>query len=605
MKYRLLLFLRFYAFGLLLFVVQKPIFLLLEHSVTGPMQMSDWLQIVWHGLPLDIATAAYITVPYGLLLCFSPYLKNKTIRLISDIYIGVVLALVVLIQIADIGTYPAWQFRLDKTVFIYLSSPREVLACAEWWVWLLAAVSFVLLYAVAWGGYCLMVRRFIDKLSPCGYAACLVMFVLTALLFLPIRGGVTVSTLNTGRVYFSDNQAYNQAAINPVFNLFESLGNSDFDVSRYTYMSDEEEQRFFSQLMPQQTAGFESIFTTDKPNIFLVILESFSANVIEPLGGEPHVTPHLNRYCNEGVLFASTYASSFRTDRGVVSVLSGFPGQPTASLMTVPSKADKLPFLSADLHRNGYNLKFYYGGDENFTSMRSYLISGGFTERVCDQNFPVNQRLSKWGVHDHLLFNRVVEELHDTPQPFMKTILTLSSHEPFDVPASRRFDDNYVNSVAYTDSCIGSFVEHLRASDLWSNSIVIFVSDHGYPYPNTVKNHEPERYHIPMLMVGGAIKRPMCIQKICSQIDLAPTLLAQLGIDNRAYAFGKNVLDSAYTTPFAFYSFVDGFGLVCDSDTVVYDAKANQILIEGDTCQTHLKQSQAFVQRIYKAISNL
>lgn len=605
MKGRIFLFLRFYAFWSLVYVLQKPMFMLAELPNLSGMDWRGWLSVPLHGLPLDLSVAAYVTVLFGLLLCASPFLKNTVVRRISDCYAAVLITVTLLIQLADIGTYPSWGFRLDRTVFIYLTSPKNVLACAEWWVWLLGVLAFAAAFWLLWRCYGIVVGKKIDALQPAGYKTSVVCFLLTALLFLPIRGSLSTSTMNTGRVYFSQDLRLNQAAINPAFNLFESLSGDTFDAGRYTYMSADAAADSLENLLPRGVQRTEHLLRSDRPNIFLIVWESGSANTMEPLGGAAGVTPNFNRYCAEGVLFTQVYASSFRTDRGVVAVLSGFPGQPTASLMTVPSKARHLPFLSRDLQRAGYSLKFYYGGDEDFTNMRSYLVSAGFDERVCDKSFPIEQRASKWGAHDHLLFGRMADELHDTPQPFLKMALTSSSHEPFEVPLQKRFDDIYLNSMAYTDSCLGAFVEDLRRSDLWEKSLVVVVADHGFRYPDTIDHYGAARYHVPILMLGGAVLQPQRVDKICSQIDLAPTLLAQLDLDNGGYRFGKNVMDSAYTQPFAFYSFVDGFGLVTAGDTVVYDAKADQILHQTIPDSANLTRAKAYMQSVYSAINGL
>ena len=284
--------------------------------------------------------------------------------------------------------------------------------------------------------------------------------------------------------------------------------------------------------------------------------------------------------------------------------MSAFPGQPTSSLMTVPYKSQHLPQLSKSLAPHGYSLKFWYGGDEDFTNMRSYLINGGFAERVNDHSFPVSERLSKWGVHDHLLFSRAVREISNRRDsaPHLDVILSLSSHEPFEVPASQRFDNIYLNSIAYTDSCLGAFIDSLRCCPRWDSTLVVLVADHGYPYPATLQNFEPKRYHIPVIFCGGAVTAPVRIDRVCSQTDVVPTLLAQMGIDHSEYLFGKNALDSL-GTPFAFYSFNDGFGLITATDTVVVDAKSDRLLLGS---HSHAEQqARAFVQRVMETIDSL
>ena len=593
-------FFKYYLFWLLFFLVQKPIFMLANLSLMGDMSWQDWLLVPWHALPLDLSVASYIMVFFGLLMVAACFCPARLIARISDVYTAILLLVAVVLFGTDLGVFPAWGFHPDKTLFIYLASPKEVLACAPWYVWVFGMIAML----VAWVGCFLLYRRWMRDLDQLqkpstlsrriGYGVG--MFLLTGALFLPIRGSVTTSTMNTGRVYFSDNQMLNQAAVNPIFNLIESMSVLPFDTQRYTYMPSEEAQALVSELLPEQGAP-EKVLTIARPNIVFFILESFSQNAWEAM-------PCLRQLANEGIYFSQVAASSFRTDRGVLATLSGFPGQPTSSLMVVPGKSQHLPQLGKSLGNEGYRLKFWYGGDEDFTNMRSYLISGGFLERVNDHSFPVSQRLSKWGVPDHILFPLAASEIaHRTETaPTLDVILSLSSHEPFEVPTIDRYHHPYLNSIAYTDSCLGAFVDTLRQSEAWSKTLLVFVADHGYPYPGDVQNHEPRRYAIPIVWAGGAVKTHREVTTLCSQIDLVPTLLSQMAIDHSDYLFTKDVLDST-AVPFAFYSFNDGFGLLTPQDTVVVDAKSDRRII-GENEETE-KRARAFMQCVMEAIERL
>jgi phosphoglycerol transferase MdoB-like AlkP superfamily enzyme len=275
--------------------------------------------------------------------------------------------------------------------------------------------------------------------------------------------------------------------------------------------------------------------------------------------------------------------------------------------MTVPPKSRNLPQIGKALKQEGYISHFYYGGDEDFTNMRSYLMDGGFENRVVDKDFPIQDRMSKWGVHDHIVFSRSSHEIHQryTQYPdnhYLDIILTLSSHEPFEVPFASGFSHAYLNSIAYTDSCIGAFVDSLKQHPLWNSTIVILSSDHGYPYPNGITNYNPLRYRIPMVIIGGALQQQMQISTLCSQIDLVPTVLHAMGLDTQAYPFSKNILDTTQTH-FAFYAFNDGFALLTPQDTIIVDAKAN-MLLQGDNDSLR-QQAQAVIQCIMEDIEKL
>lgn len=607
MKERLVYFLKYYLFWLCLFLVQKPLFMLSQWERLGDVRVVDWFFVPWHALPLDLSVASYLMLPVGLMMIVSAWVRIPWMSRIMDGYTAVMLSAAWLLFISDVATFPSWGFHLDRTLFLYLQTPMEVLACAETWqwiagvvVWIMAVVMSMLVYR-RWMG-----RKMEWSMFPTWQAqigGCIGWVLLTALLFLPIRGSLTVSTMNTGRVYFSDNRMLNLSAINPIFNMMESLSENTFDTERYTYMPSAEATRLLDSLYlhTDSAAAPIRVLQTTRPNIILFILESFSHNAWEAM-------PNVRRLSEQGVYFSRVMASSFRTDRGVVAVMSAFPGQPTSSIMTVPHKAQQLPQIGKDLSREGYRLKFWHGGDEDFTCMRSYLISGGFTDRVSDHSFPVADRLSKWGVPDHILFSRLSEELcersrvsrgYAEDKPTLDVVLTLSSHEPFEVPALRRFDNPYLNAVAYTDSCIGALVDTLRTLPTWDNTLLVLVADHGFPYPATLQNHETRRYHIPIVMAGGAVTRPLRVDHVASQIDLVPTLLGQMEIDHSAYRFGKDMLDPAQPA-FAFYSFVDGYALVTETDSVALDARANTLLM-GSYGPLE-QQARAYVQRVMETI---
>lgn len=601
MKQRLLLFFKYYLFWIVLFQLQKLFFILVQYKLMGDISLSDCLQVMAHAFPLDLSVASYITAVFGLLLMVSNLVNIRVIRCISHVFTAVVLAIVVFVLIGDNSTFSFWGYHWDKSIFTFLQSPKEVLACAVWWQWILVTILFLLWFVACGFVYLKWLKwdkvelesRTTTRLWQTG-----VWLLITAFLFLPMRGSVTVSTMNTGRVYFSNNQMLNQAAVNPLFNIIESLSENTFDLNKYTYMSSVEARQLTQQLLPtDRWTHTEEVFATQRPNIVLVILESFSTNALDAM-------PNLMRLAQEGIYFSNAYSSSYRTDRGIVSLMSAFPGQPTSSLMTVPSKSRNLPQIGKALKQEGYLLNFYYGGDEDFTNMRSYLIDGGFENRVVDKDFPLQDRMSKWGAHDHIVLERASREIRQryTQYPdnqYFDVILTLSSHEPFDVPFTSDFSHAYLNSVAYTDSCLGAFVDSLKQHPLWDSTIVILSPDHGYPYPNGIANYNPLRYRIPMAIIGGAVQQPMQVPTLCSQIDLVPTVLHAMGLDAEAYPFSKNILDSTQTE-FAFYAFNDGFALLTPQDTIIVDAKANMLLHGNNEFLN--QQAHAFMQCIMEEI---
>ena len=603
MKKRVLFLFACFITFILVFALQKPVFMLYNHASGGGLSISDYLQVMVHGLQLDATVAGYLTVIPLLLTLLSVWIPGRYITFILKGYFFIVACIISLIFVVDIALYPYWGFRLDATPLFYLQSPSDALASAPASTLILQTLVFVVYtYGIFWA-----LKRFVLPLMPEQYVKKMFsnsvqLVLLGGILFIPIRGGVTTSTANVGMVYFSKNQFLNHSAINPCFSFLASLSKQQDFAAQYNYFSESQRSKIFKKLTNQpQGDSIPELLTTKNPNIILILMESFSANAIEVLGGEAGVTPNINRLSKEGILFSNMYANSFRTDRGIVAVLNGYLAQPTTSIMKYPAKSQTLPSIAKSLQKKGYTSDMLYGGDINFTNMQSYFFSSGYSKVTADRDFPLKSRLSKWGANDDITFAHLYQSMTDNSrkEPFFSTFLTLSSHEPFEVPYNR-LKDPYLNSVAFTDSCLGGFIDKLKKLPLWNNTLIVLVSDHGFRYPASVKEHDPKRYHIPMLWLGGAIKEPRVIANYGNQTDLAATLLYQLDLPHKEFTFSNNMVDSLQPA-YAFYSYNNGFGFIDTTGVSVYDCKSEKPLIIKPEAgnEIRLNNGKALLQTLY------
>ena len=400
---------------------------------------------------------------------------------------------------------------------------------------------------------------------------------------------------------------------------YETIGRSD-DQIKEQYNADAaklsaDELLYFASLQDTQ-ADQEKVYKKtaelyDKDyrayNNLVIFMESFGATMIERLGGAKGVAPNLDRLSRQGVFFSNLYASSFRTDRGTVCTFSGYPGLPTLSIMKVPRIANSMPNIAHSLAEAGYQTDFLYGGDINFTNMRGYLLAGGFQKLTSQDDFTMEERnYGKWGVPDNLTFDRLfnmLKEREGSKQPWFTSFLTLSSHEPFEVPFSK-FEDDHFNAFAYTDHCIGRFIERFSKTPQWANTLIVLLPDHGIPYPKQGERFAPHFFRIPMIWTGGAVAKPMVVDKIASQTDLAATLLAQLGIRHNDFEFSRNVLDASYTRPFAFYTFVNGFCYLDSTGVSVYDNVANRVFYNEQPSgnSQRVAKGKAILQTLYDRV---
>ncbi|MDE6120384.1 MAG: LTA synthase family protein, partial [Muribaculaceae bacterium] len=424
---------------------------------------------------------------------------------------------------------------------------------------------------------------------------------------------VTVSTMNLSSAYFSPSAPLNHAAVNPLFSfMYSATHQSHFSDQFRFYPSQQEAESIYADLLRNGGSAAQDTLpaprrpelSISEPDIYIVILESFSSYLMPSLGGDS-VAMNLDSIARGSILFTDFYASSFRTDRSLPAILSGYPAQPTTSVMKYTDKTERMPSLPRSLASLGYGLEYYYGGDANFTNMKAFLVSAGFSTIISDKDFPVSERLSKWGVHDDRLFSLLTSRIEARPasaSPMLTVIQTSSSHEPFEVPFSSSFSDPRLNAFAYTDHCVGQWINSLRADpERWRRALVIMLPDHWGVWPDNLPPG-PARHRIPLIMTGGAIASPMPqrVNLTASQTDLAATVLAMLGHESDM-PFSHDIFDPSLARS-AFFSEPDLAALVAPTDTVVLNLATGEPSPAASPLAPAVK---AYLQVLYTDLDSL
>lgn len=623
-------FVKTYATFVVLFVLQKPLFLFLEKgSATQPVDniFTELPAVIWHGLPLDLSMAGYLSVIPGFLSIAVVWLKRDLVKPIMNIYFIIASLFITCSFLLNASLYPYWKYPLDSTpLFYFFTSPADAIASVSIWQVILSIVILIVLtigvwftlrmrgekrqqysrYSYGYGGFGSGKRNRFDDFDRHRGRTSIILLLLTGLLFLPIRGGITVSTMNTGQAYYSQNAYLNHSAVNPLFSLLESITHQEDFASQYRFMKDKEADKIFATMTSTSDENTypllnEATFKKGTPDILIVIMESFASDIMPSMGSYKDVAVCLDSIAQQSILFTRFYANSFRTDRGMVSILSGYPAQPTTSIMRYPRKTSQLPSIARNLAKyKNYKTTYYYGGDADFCNMRSYLVSQGYQHIISDANFPIEDKLSKWGVPDHILAAKMMEDIkaqQNEKRPMLRILQTSSSHEPFEVPY-HRLKDKRLNAFAYTDSVMGAIVREYRKLPRWKNTLIVFVPDHVGGYKENLNDHDRSRYQIPLILAGGAISRPMKVGIIGSQHDIAATLLGQLGVEHREFTFSKNMMSDA-TPKFAFFAVNDAFGIVSEENSLIYDNRAKRIVYDKGKKGFNLKRGQAYIQKLY------
>lgn len=604
LKYLLTMFLLIIA----IFATQKPLFMLYNAGVANDIGFADYFMVMLHGLKLDVTMTSYLMAIPALVVLVSYFIKMPLRKILAAYYI-LIMSIVAIIFVADCTMYNFWMFKLNASVFMYTDKPGDALASVSTWfviVRLLAIIAFAILY----GWLCLKATPKTFARLPKHKLSSLITIPVLGLLFLGIRGGVDESTANISDVYYSDNQFLNHAAVNSTFNMLYTMTKSEDLSKEFQFFDESKREALFNQYYTTQSVGTDTLLTTTRPNVLIVLWEGCGGFFVEAVGGEPGVTPNLNKLAAEGVVFTNCYANSYRTDRGVLSTLSGWLGMPTTSLMKLTEKSSTLPGIAESLAGEGYTTDFWYGGDVGFTNMSSYLFETGYQSVKGDTYFSAEDRnYSKWGAPDHVVLDSVANTIlrrSGDSSPWMTTVLTLSSHEPWEVPYDR-LEDGKRNSMAYTDHCLGQFIDQLKASDLWSDMLIIILPDHGIRSEDTQTNSNYKVAHIPMVWTGGAVKELRIVPTIMAQSDMAATLLGQLRIAHDEYIFSRDVFSKTYTSPSAFHTFSNGMSLIDTTGVMTFDNDAQKIIYtEAFTDSLAFSPAQqeekakAILQTVYK-----
>ncbi len=595
---------RYIIFFLLIQIAFRIIFLIVYRDLDGDAGIQDWLMTLAYGMKLDVSITGYLLIFPTLILIFYTLIISQNFKKILGIYTLIILIALILAFFTNLVIYRYWRTPPDDSIFDYLSTPKEMLASIS--IWNLVAI-FLIFGLTIYALYFQIYRKWVSKslVIPQNKSVLgmIIMFLLLPSLIIPMRGGLGSSTINIGSVYFHQNSFLNHAAVNPAWSIGYSLTEKDKSSTSHQYYPDLQVREFTNDLFEHEKSTL-NVLNTNRPNVIIIMLESFGQHIIAELGGEDaSAAPNLNSLMQEGIFFKNFYAPGTLTDRALGAILAGYPSLPNTAIVRYERKGQKLPRLNHSLKKAGYSSTFLYGGDIDFGHFRSFIMMGEFENIISDKSFPAALSTSSWGVPDHHLFHRLTEESDNASSPFFHVLLTLSSHGPYDVPMEPVFPGTdrltkFKNSIYYTDRSLGEFIETAKTKEWWDQTLIVFVADHGSRVGN-ISSYDKRRFNIPMLWLGGALNiRDTIIHKIGSQTDIPLTLLNQLDLPSEDFKFSKDLF-SEDSKSFAYYTYNDGFGFLYDSSFSVYSL-ITQEYIQNDFPDSSLEidPGLAFLQNL-------
>lgn len=575
---------------------------------------SDALYAFGYGLKMDVSLSAYLLIiPIFFFLFQSLILKKAVSKWVLRLYCFFPTLLFAAITISNLPLYEAWGEKISRrAITLGIDTMGGVSSSVD--IGMLAQAAFVLViyFTCAHFFYHLVVVRFAKYRSqPIGTV--LLSFLIAAVVsFTFIRGGYGRATLNPSSVYFSDSNVANHVAVNTYWAFLKDMTKSA-KKNPYQYMDDADAKALLTGVLPSPSDSVLQVLNTKRPNVVLVILEGVVAQVFENLGGEKNVTPQMKKLMDGGISFQRAYAAADRSDKGMIAVMSGFPAQGPESIISYIPKHEKLAGIGQVFDSLGYSTSFYHGGESEFYNFKSYMYTHGINRVVDNQNFPLGVRRNSWGVYDHVIANRLLQDVEKDKKPFFSVFYTLVNHEPFHLDTEYKFGNDtkanaYRSTCFYTDSMLYNFVEKAKQQSWYDETVFIVVPDHGHMYPTEKYGMDmPERFHVPLFMFGGAIKpeyRGMKVNDVVSQTDVVATLASFVGDKSNRFKYSTNLFDTK-RKHIAFYNSNSTYGVVTNDAAVGFDLQGRKVSYTAPGTTEEQKEhllpiAKAYYQTVFK-----
>jgi len=597
----------FFLITRIIFLVYNVPFLKIEH-----IGFTESIASFWHAIPLDLATAAYLLIFPFFLLIIQSIFKLNWINKINKVYTFIGVFLYSLLVTAELGIYPEWKTKMPYKALNYLLEPSEIYNSASSGTFFILIFLFIVLCT---GGYILYSRFFyleITRPAKKRFLFTPVFAVVTfPLLALAARGGWQQIPINQSEAYYSNHNILNLASVNSAFNLSISIieNYKNMEKNPYYFFDTHEAEEEVRNIYQQDKDTTINILTVKQPNIVLLILESWSADLIESIGGEAGITPQFHELEKNGILFTNLYATGPRSEQAMGSIFSGFPAHPISSVTVQPDKFSKLPTITETLIKDGYSTSFYFGGQLRYGNIKGYILYNGFTRVIEHNDFGNDVIRGKLGVHDEFVLSRQLQDLNKEKEPFFSALFTLSSHSPYDQPMKNVLtwggnENNYINSALYTDRCLGDYFKEAQKQPWFNNTLFIIVADHSH---NSYRNWTfttPAYHKIPLLLYGNVIKPEMRgkkIDRLANQMDIASTLMHQLNLDSTPFKWSRNLFNP-YSPVFAYYSFEEGFGWLTKDGHFVYEPRTDHYhedALPDSLKNVNRKEGKSFLQVLF------
>jgi len=507
------------------------------------------------GLVNDLAELVYLLAPLTFYLLLLPrrFGRHPLHRFVFQAGMYLTIFGMLYLAAAEYFFFDEFQSRFNLVAVDYLIYPHEVLVN----IWETYPVGWFLTAAVLMASllFSLLRQNFVQPLlAPVPQRQCR-WLILGHILALTLCG----CFFSTDTIAVSNNRVENEMVANGISSFFRAFRTNELDYDKfYRTMSPDAALTVLRNQLSHGNSGMnwqgDSInrtFVADpaglgKMNVVVIVEESFGAQFVGAYGDGRGLTPDFDRLASKGLLFRNTYATGTRTVRGLEAITCSFPPIPSESIVKRPG-CENVATWGQVMAANGYRTSFLYGGFSYFDNMNHFFSHNGFeiVDRA-DIVDPVFENI--WGVSDGDLFNHALgyfDQIAQTGTPFFTVIMSTSNHSPYTFPPGIAGvpgeGGGREAGIRYADHALGRFFDAAPAHAWFANTLFVVVADHDarvYGRAQIPMQH----YRIPLLVYAPGKVEAGIVELPTSQIDIAPTVLALLGLPYTAPFYGENVM---------------------------------------------------------------
>jgi phosphoglycerol transferase MdoB-like AlkP superfamily enzyme len=534
------------------------VLLLLRHDVM--VGAGDWARILATGIAFDLVAACYVTAPMVLWLALVPdrVARNGAHRVLALVMFAAGAFGFLLLAVAEWLFWDEFGGRFNFIAVDYLLYTHEVLGN----IWQSYPVGKVLLALLMIAAACAgLLRRplWLGAAAPLRWRTAGIVAAAWLLVF-----AGTLRWLDSDAKNFSAQDAANDLAGNGLYEFFAANYRNELSYERhYATVPVEEAMSLVRAALGAQGEGVERhvrpTLAQRRLNVVLVSVESLGAEFLGRYGNGAGLTPNLDRLAGESLWFSRVYATGNRTVRGLEALSLALPPTPGQSIVRRPNN-DTLFSLGSVFEDKGYDVLFAYGGYGYFDNMNAFFDANDY--RSVDRRSIPSERIAfenVWGVADEHLFDQVLAEIDrgkaaDPSRPVFAHVMTTSNHRPYSYPPGRidiPSGTSRDGAVKYSDYAIGRFLAEARKRPWFDDTVFVVTADHGANARGTTRI-PIDKYLIPLFVYAPKHVAPRRVDRLMSQIDIAPTVLGLLKLDYYTKFFGRDVLSSPPASDRAF-----------------------------------------------------